>query len=62
MNEYQTTSDKQITSSYMIGASGREVIRIQPDGSIFWNQREVVGDEMFRAAMVDLLAVLRGFK
>ena len=43
----------------MIGASGREVIRIQPDGRIFWCGREVVGDEMFKAAMIDLLAVLK---
>jgi hypothetical protein len=61
MNEYQVTA-ANIPPSTSIGASGREVIRIQPDGRIFWSGREVVGDEMFKAAMVDLLAVLKEMK
>ena len=56
MNEFTAAN---IPTSTSIGASGREVIRIQPDGSIFWCGREVVGDEMFKAAMIDLLAVLK---
>ena len=61
MNEYQLTAASP-PSNTSIGASGREVIRIQPDGRIFWCGREVVGDEMFKAAMIDLLAVLKEMK
>ena len=31
-----------------------EVIRIEPDGRLFWHQREVKTDDDFRAAMIDL--------
>jgi hypothetical protein len=40
----------------------REVIRIAPDGRIFWNGREVETDDQFRAAMLELRdAMLRNF-
>ena len=33
---------------------GKEVMRIAPDGRIFWKQREVETDDEFRAAMLEL--------
>ena len=36
-----------------------EVIRIGPDGRLFWRGREVETDDDFRAAMLDLAAALR---
>ncbi len=33
---------------------GQEVLRITPDGRIFWKQREVETDDDFRAAMLAL--------
>jgi len=38
----------------------KEVVRIAHDGRIFWNGREVESDDTFRAAMLDLAAVLCG--
>ena len=35
-----------------------EVIRIGPDGRLFWRGREVETDDDFRAAMLDLSAAL----
>lgn len=37
-----------------------EVIRIAPDGKVFWKQREVETDDDFRSAMLDLARVLKG--
>jgi hypothetical protein len=37
-----------------------EVIRIAPDGRLFWKQREVETDNDFRSAMLDLAKALRG--
>jgi hypothetical protein len=37
----------------------REVIRIAPDGKLFWNEREVETDDDFRKAMLDLADVLK---
>ena len=37
-----------------------EIIRIGPDGRIFWRGREVETDDDFRGAMMDLAAVLAG--
>lgn len=31
-----------------------EILRLTPDGKIFWCGREVVGDEMFKQAIIDL--------
>lgn len=36
-----------------------EVIRIGPDGRLFWRGREVETDDDFRGAMMDLAAALR---
>ena len=35
------------------------VILIKPNGTLFWNGREVQTDDDFRAAMLDLVAALR---
>lgn len=44
-----------------ITPSGKcEVIRIDPEGRLFWNGREVETDDDFRAAMLDLAKYLRG--
>jgi len=37
-----------------------EVIRIAPDGRVFWKQREVETDDDFRNAMLDLAKALKG--
>lgn len=37
----------------------REVIRIAPDGKLFWNEREVETDDDFRGAMLDLAEALK---
>ena len=37
----------------------REVIRIAPDGKLFWNEREVETDDDFRSAMLDLAESLK---
>jgi hypothetical protein len=37
-----------------------EIIRIAPDGRVFWKQREVETDDDFRGAMLDLANVLKG--
>lgn len=34
--------------------NGREVVRIDNDGKIFWNGREVETDDHFRSAMMEL--------
>lgn len=34
--------------------NGREVVRIDNDGKIFWNKREVETDYELRAAMMEL--------
>lgn len=36
----------------------KEVVRIQQDGRIFWNGREVETDDDFRAAMIDLATIM----
>ena len=33
---------------------GSEVVRIDNDGKIFWNDREVETDDQFRSAMMEL--------
>jgi len=37
-----------------------EILRIAPDGRLFWKGREVETDAEFRSAMLDLAAALRG--
>jgi len=39
-----------------------EVIRIGPDGRLFWRGREVETDDDFRGAMMDLAAAFRNTK
>ena len=38
-----------------ITPNGEEVIRIDHRGRLFWHKREVVTDDDFRAAMLDLV-------
>lgn len=37
-----------------ISTPGEVVIRIAPDGRLFWHEREVETDDDFRAAMLEL--------
>ena len=59
MNEYKITAANPILSASVIIPQGTEVLRIEVGGRIFWNGREVVGDEMFREAMMDLNKTLK---
>lgn len=44
-------------------SSGKsEVLRLEEGGHIFWNGQEVIGDDEFKVAMVDLLKVLKSAK
>lgn len=45
-----------------IGSANNPVIRIKPDGGIFWNGREVATDEDFRSAMLEVRNYLLGAK
>ena len=49
-------------TSFLFQPDSREVLKITADGKIFWNGREVEGDDEFRAAMVDLRNQLRDAK
>ncbi len=42
----------------LIHSSTKEVIRIDPEGRIFWHGREVESDADFRAAMLEMVAHL----
>jgi effector-binding domain-containing protein len=37
--------------------NSKEIIRIGPDGRLFWNQREVTTDDDFRQAMLELVTI-----
>ena len=37
-----------------------EIVRIAPDGRIYWNWREIETDDEFRSAMLELSKCLRG--
>lgn len=39
--------------------STNEILRIAPDGKLFWNGREVETDDDFRAAMLELAALFK---
>lgn len=36
-------------------AGHREIIRIEPDGTLYWHEREVTMDEEFRKAMLEAI-------
>ena len=66
MNEYTYLPDKAsenigITDSkfrniiQISNSSHKEVVRIDPEGRIFWLGREVTTDEEFRQTMLELL-------
>lgn len=38
-----------------VSANQTEVIRIEPDGKLFWHGREVVTDDEFRSAVMVIL-------
>ena len=39
---------------HVTSAANAEVVRIAPDGSIYWRGKLVEGDEDFRKAMLDM--------
>lgn len=41
------------------GAEGVEVLRISPDGAIFWRGVPVEGNDDFKAAMLDMAVAMR---
>lgn len=43
---------------FTVVAKDKEVIRIDSEGKIFWNSREVVTDEEFRCAMAEMVLIL----
>jgi hypothetical protein len=43
-----------------IQSQSKEVIKIAPDGALFWHGREVETDDDFKAAMLDLAKHLSG--
>ena len=52
---------KEQTTAYMTFApAGKEIIRIEHDGRVIWNGREVKTDDEFRAAMLALKDALTG--
>ncbi len=42
--------------------SGKEIIRIDPVGRVYWNGREVETDEDFRGAMMEMRDYFMGRK
>jgi hypothetical protein len=54
-------SSKQ-RSALTFNAHGEQVVAIEQDGSIKWRGREVETDDEFKAAMLDLRAVLLNSK
>lgn len=56
MNIHHPTNASILTCSNQ----GVEVVRIAPDGRIFWRGREVETDADFRLAMLELAEVLKG--
>lgn len=50
------------TALILQGANQPPVIRIMVDGQIFWHGREVVGDDDFKACMVEMCRLLREAK
>jgi hypothetical protein len=50
-----------ITSPHILNfrPNNDEIIRIAPDGRLFWRGREVETDDDFRAAMLDLANRIR---
>ena len=52
--ELDTVSKMPVDIIQVRHSSGREVVRIAPDGRIFWLQREVITDDEFRSAMLEL--------
>ena len=57
-----TYTMKEPTTAYraFAPAGGKEVVRIEHDGRVIWNGREVKTDDEFRAAMLALKDVLTG--
>lgn len=47
-------------TSINLSPNGVEVLRIEPDGRLFWKGREVESDDELRSAMLDIKAALCG--
>ncbi len=57
MNKNNTTPDYSVitpTDVLAIRAEGEEVIKITPEGDIYWRGREVETDDDFKGAMMEL--------
>lgn len=51
-------TDHRFNIMQLSNSERKEVIRIDPEGRIFWKGREVETDEDFRAAMLELAYAL----
>lgn len=49
-----------ISPAFKIKAQDKEVIKIEKDGRIFWNGREVDTDEQFKEMIVTYLKIMIG--
>lgn len=57
---YFTTSTITASSITFAPNCNKEVIRIDSEGRLFWNGREVTTDDDFRSAMLDLARYFQG--
>lgn len=54
MNSQTVASNLKFDILRIVNSEYQEVIRIAPDGKLFWRGREVETDADFRAAMLEL--------
>jgi hypothetical protein len=54
-----TITKATLPTTIQIGDRDKPIIKIQYDGRVFWNGREVETDQDFRAAMLDLVNFLK---
>ncbi len=57
-NASLTIASANCSSVIFFATNGKKVIEVKADGRVFWNEVEVVGDEAFKAAMVELRNLL----
>lgn len=61
MNSYIVASDPSQFPTCFFNQN-KEVIKITPEGGIFWNGREIESDAEFKLAMLDLKNCLMGIR
>mgnify|MGYP001608588197 CR=1 FL=1 len=53
-NKYAISTSQEPNIIKISGKEAQEILRISPDGRIFWKQREIETDDEFRAAILEL--------